>query len=216
VIRLAVAIMAHHSRADRIPLLLERLKPCTDVHVEIDQESVGPWPIAQRCWRSFPRDATHCLILQDDVRLCQDFYVGASRAIRHTPNSPIAFYANHRAISRARESGLSWAPIPSSHFLGGVWGQAQCIPRNYVDPFLRWYENRPEDVNPEFNDPKADDWILGQFLRRNKKQVWATVPSLVEHDCPSESLIGFSNRTKVARWYLGDDKSALSVDWSKK
>ena len=213
-IRLAVAIMAHEKRESRIPAILEKLGTAAgDVFVSIDRDNAGPWPNARKCWEACPDDASHMLILQDDVLLCQDFYVGATRALRHRPNNAISFYANDKRIDEARAAGASWARLPASHHTGGIYGQAQCIPAYFIKPLLRWWDNKPEGHYTEYDDPRYDDWILGQFLKKNRKEVWATVPSLVEHDCPSESLIGYSDRRKVARWYIGDDVSALSIDW---
>jgi len=211
-VKLAIAVMAHPSRMPMVAVLLDSLGR-DDVTVIVDSEEAGPWPTAQRCWKSCPDDATHMLILQDDVKVCRDFVAGAETVLSLRPQSPVAFYANHKVVERARQQGIPWAKIPRSHGLGGVWGQAQCLPSSYIGPFLRWWDNKPEGEFEDFDNPKHDDWILGQFLKKNKKDVWATAPSLVQHMCPSDSLIGYSNKNKVARWYIGDNRSALSVNW---
>lgn len=203
-IKLAVAITLHPAREHRLPKLLADLSPCDDVHVEIDRVGVGPWPQTQKCWRSLPSDASHLLILQDDVVLCRDFYISAVRALRHQRNVPVGFYANHKNIDSAREKGVSWAKIS-----GGVWGQAQCLPRAYVKAFLEWEER----TKPYPDQPNYDDRRLGDFLKERRIPVRCTVPSLVEHGCPSDSLIGYSNKRRVARWFIGEDVSGLSVDW---
>lgn len=202
-IRLSVAIMGHPSRIENIEKLRDELSRSTEVHVQIDHDEEGTWPTAKKCWQALDGKGSHALVLQDDVILCRDFYVGACRAIRHRPASSIAFYANQKSIEEAQEQGKSWARV------SGVWGQAQCIPTSFIPPFLRFSEVHPKPKE----DCKCDDWLLGEFLRLNKQHVWATVPSLVEHGAPNASLIGFSNKNKIARWFIGKDTSALSVDW---
>jgi hypothetical protein len=220
VINLAVAIMAHHSRVDRLPALIDRLKPAAP-HVEIDYENKGPWLTAKRCWEAAPSSASHLLILQDDVRVCLDFYSTVCRLIRYRPGSAIGLYANHKVIDAAKAAGKSWAKVPRScgEGRGGVWGQAQLIPTAWIPRFLSWWAALPAaDITPEPGVRKPflwhDDLLLGLFIGRVMRQdVWCTAPSLVEHDCPTESTIGYSNRNKVARWYIGDAVSGLSVNW---
>lgn len=70
------ALVQHHpSRAHLLPELLERLAPLP-VQVVPDPQPHGLYRSAWRsywaCLRAFPDDATHVLIVQDDVTLCRD------------------------------------------------------------------------------------------------------------------------------------------------
>jgi hypothetical protein len=205
-VKLSVAIMAHPSRLEHVNGMLEKLGRAVEVDVVVDHDELGPWPTARRCWEGTPDGASHRLILQDDLILCRDFYVGACRALRARPASPIAFYANVKKIETARAAGSSWARVSD------IWGQAQCLPTPYIPKFLEWADQHEK---PKL-DPKCDDWLVTEFCRKHRLPVWATVPSLVEHAGASRSLIGFSNKTKVARWFIGEETSALSISWKTK
>lgn len=216
---LAIAIMGHPSRQAGIKRLQEQLRgEGVEPHVELDVDGEGPWPVARRCWGKLADMGSHALIIQDDAVLCMDFYAGASRAIRHRPSHPIAFYANCKTVDQAREAGRSWARVPSP------WGVAQSMPSVWIPTFTAWADKLgPHDPkwvdNIDFKGMPGDDWFIGEFFRRCKIKTWATVPSLVEHGSPKDSLMGHRQITpnqRVARWFIGEDKSALSVDWRKK
>ena len=216
-VELSVAIMAHPSRKDRIPAIEKLLLPYAETRVELDENDEGPWAVAKRCWEGTPENATHSMILQDDVLLCQDFYVGACRAIRHRPASPLAFYANSKSVDEAREQGRAWARV------SGMWGVAQCLPAPYVKALLCWATNALNDPdyadNVDTHGIPGDDWFLSRFLKKAKLKTWATVPSLVEHGLPKNSLMGHRQVRKdqrVARWFIGENVSALSVDFRKR
>jgi len=100
--------------------------------------------------------------------------------------------------------GVAWAVIGD-----GVWGQAFCAPTRFVRPFIEWSARHISE------EMVADDERWAMFVLAMKSHVWCTAPSLVEHMAPGASLIGYSNRTRVARWFIGENVSALSVDWKK-
>lgn len=200
-VHLSVSVMHHPKRASYLPSLLSRLDSRT--HVICDEKSEGVWPTARRAWTSYDPAATHHLVLQDDVVPCLDFLAGAERALSVHPEVPVSFYANRAAVEEARAVRVNWAVIPD-----GAWGQAMCLPVSMIPPWLAWVD---ENVMSSF---KHDDSRLTMWLLRTRCPVWCTAPSLVEHGLPGESLLGNSNRGRVARWYIGADKSALSIDWS--
>jgi hypothetical protein len=195
--------MHHPKRAERLPALVAGLSGFSRPQVVTDVTSAGPWPTAKRAWRAVRAGATHHLVLQDDVLLCRDFAEAASRALAVKPDVPVCFYANRAAVDQARNAGGSWAMIAD-----GCWGQAICLPVPLVDSFLAWEARR---VRPEF---PHDDSRVSMWCVETGRPVWVTVPSLVEHDGHSDSLIG--NRApipRVARWFIGAERSGLDIDW---
>jgi len=212
VIHLSVAIMAHPKRKDRVPEILRRLGPHTETHVSWDPESKGILFNAIEAWGSMPTHATHHLVLADDAVLCRDFYVGAVRAIRHRPQDTIQFYANEMAIEAARAKGRAWARASS-----GLWGLAICLERRVVQALMPLFQ---AELKASATPKKLhDDKIITDFHKRVKKTMWSTVPSLAEHGCPEDSLLGHKNNTHLgqgrARWFVGEDQSALEIDWRK-
>lgn len=218
-ISLAIAIMAHPSRHEGVGELVKKLAPAQPMVVWDPDPDGEPsaWRTARAAWRQLgqQRRASHALLLQDDVTVCRDLKQGLERALRRRPNECVAPYANNQAIEKARDRGFAWASIP-----GGTWGQAICLPKPWIPGFLefaetdfpcRRYSRAPVRELGEGNDDRR----VACFLDAHDKTAWATVPSLVDHTHAGDSLLGHSNKTRVARWYIGDDESALSVDWSK-
>lgn len=175
------------------------------------------WGTAKRCWEALAEmDGSHALLLQEDILICQDFRATVEHCAELQPGKALGFYANRRPVDEARERGDSWVVIPD-----GVWGQATCFPTEWVSPMLEWvatsdhysthYRRRVCDFPPDrWDDRKTTAWL--EYMGR---PVYCTVPSLVQHRKPSTSLVGNSNRNRVARWFIGEDVSGLSVDWSK-
>ena len=149
-------------------------------------------------------NATHHLVLEDDLVLCEDFLEGVIEALSWAPHGPVNFYANRAVVERCREQGSSWARIED-----GYWGQATCFPSDQVREFLSWDR---ANLRPDAfaHDSRKTVWGLA-----TGKWVWCTVPSLVDHEGASSSTIGYSNKNRRARWFIGANNSALSVDWSQ-
>ena len=168
----------------------------------------GLWGTHRRAWAFGTKaGASHHLVLQNDLILCRDFLGGVKEALRHAPHGPVSFYANRKVIETCRARGSSWARIDDAL---GSFGQAIAIPVEQVVEFLRFDRTyfRPEVF--------AYDSRLMLWSRRTGKQVWCTAPSLVQHALPGNSSVGgYSNSKRVARWFIGEDVSALSIDWSK-
>jgi len=106
---------------------------------------------------------------------------------------------------------VSWVPISA------LQGPAVCLPKAVAVCFLRWVdETRAKGV---------DDQLLTRFCRATGLKRWATRPSLVEHGRPLDSLIKGRTRRileelqrkdptrRVASLFIGEDVSALSIDW---
>ena len=89
-----------------------------------------------------------------------------------------------------------------------MWGQAQCLPVEMVEPFLRWERDTWLDVEYGWDDFRLRLWLAMQGMWS-----WATVPSLVEHGAPSQSLIGNGGSQRVARRFAGENVACDQVDW---
>jgi len=207
---LSVSIMGHPSRAERIEALQARLGK--RVPVSMDTGGEGAWRVGRRAWSS-AGEADYHVVLQDDVLVCEDFIASAEQAlwsVRHAlvadhraSTLPVCFYANRKVVTTAREGGSSWALIPD-----GLWGQAICLPTHLVGGMLLWCDENTRDDFYSY-DARITLWALSEGL-----PALVTVPSLVEHDEPSGSLMGHNNKKRVARWFIGEDVSGLPVDWS--
>lgn len=213
-IRLSLAITHSDARPDRRAMLNEMVRKMggadglnrDTAHWQVTKDQGwGLWGTHWRSWAAgmVAAGATHHMVMEDDLLLCADFLAGVKEVLRHAPHGPVSLYANRAVIDVCRERDVHWARIED-----GMWGQCLILPSEQVTEFIRWDR---EHLRPHVfaYDSRLTMWGLA-----TKKPVWCTAPSLVEHAGASVSTIGYSNRNRVARWFIGSDVSALSVDWS--
>ena len=164
-------------------------------HIAVDEyvtdpERLGVWPTTRVAWWRLAlrhEDATHALVLQDDMSLCRGFETILSAAIAARPEHAIQLFTRANFLRNAHEEGDTWATSADL-----VWGGSTVLPMAWVEPFLR-------DVDRAFPaDYPHDDVRLGWWLWKEGIRLWHTVPCLVEHVEPGRSLLGQSNRTRVA------------------
>ena len=167
-----------------------------------DWHKRGVWETAKLAWMdSFGKGSTHHLVLQDDVKVCKNFIDTVYSLIKAKPNDPMCFYANRKVCEKAKEEDARWVSIPD-----GIWGQAVLLPVDMVQDFLMW---EIEHIRPDF---KHDDSRLAMYCVKKKTPVMCPMPSIVEHNGATRSVLGQSNKNKVARWFIGDNNS-LDYDW---
>ncbi|NEE50650.1 hypothetical protein G3M55_39350, partial [Streptomyces sp. SID8455] len=54
----------------------------------------GALRTARAAWAAVAPDATHHVVLQDDVVPCREFAAQVAHAVRELPDTPLALYAN--------------------------------------------------------------------------------------------------------------------------
>ena len=81
--------------------------PSIPLAVVRDTRREGCWPTYRRTLEAAGQ-ASHHLVLQDDLRLCRDFIRSVKEVIRARPENVIALYTNTRAVLTARDRGESW------------------------------------------------------------------------------------------------------------
>jgi hypothetical protein len=175
--------------------------PDIPIAVVEDNKLEGCWPTYRRALEA-AGTASHHLVLQDDLGLCRDFIRSVKEVIRVRPANLIALYTNASAVFAARERGESW--IEKS----GVSGPAVIWPTCLIGEFLEW-EDAHIDRNFLFDTVRVSMWLI-----KTSRRAFATVPSLTEHLGCVSSTMGLNNPDKVATWYIGEDRSALDIDWS--
>lgn len=203
--KLAIAVQHHPSRARLIPKLRRRLGVC---EVVFDPDPASPHRSALRtyveCLRSFPEDATHLLVIQDDAWPCRRFRTRAKAFVAEheehlcalfVPNTGLIGRVMRRAVANGETScelpPRTWAPTVAL-----VW------PRDAAESFLAFVDER-YDVGRQ----RSDDGPVGAWRRRSRARVFAPVPSLVQHPDVVPSLMGRAtaahgrNRARVAVAY---------------
>jgi len=158
-----------------------------------------------------PSDYT--LVLQDDVAVCRDFLPTVQRMLLALPEgAPVALYCPKRDVQDALDAGHHW-----TRCVNGIWGQAMLLPTQTWRRFAAWNAETFLSLGAELKGPTVgDDERVAGFMVKEKTPVWVACPSVVEHLCPSQSLIGFSNSKRVAKRFIGTNVSGLTVDWRVK
>jgi hypothetical protein len=198
-IRVAVAVQHAPWAEERRVMLVDLLQwmsrqyvpegiEVVPVGVEFDRGSrrdpEGVWPSNKRAWLRtlYAHDVTHCLVLQDDMTPCQDFWTGVKASIDAWPEGtpPIVYLCNRQAVDLVIAKGPGWLGLPD-----GTWGGATLMTPDQVKEFLDWEKLFVAESCPSA-DARVDLW-----LRMNGKMAYATVPSLIDH-MGQRSLIGHS------------------------
>jgi hypothetical protein len=206
--KLSVKIMAHKKRAHFIPELVERLG-LTDEDVIWDTNN-NRWHTGRRAWEAVDRDADWGLVVQDDALVCRDLIAGLETALNHIPqNSLLSPYVGtrrpmsgrvERVVQEAIAEDAAFIQMPSLN-----WGVAIGAPTHIIPKMLPWCDKQQY---PNY------DRRIGRFaIDVMRYSTWCTWPSLVDHrEVPS--LVGHGGG-RVAHHFVGEETSALDIDWSK-
>lgn len=202
----SVAVMAHPQRRHLVGRLLEHLdRPAAIAWDERNNE----WDTARRAWLTCDSSASHHLVLQDDAVVCRDLCAGLEAALAHVPaEAPLSLYLGQAQPKRAEvqqianEAGdtTSWITIDGLH-----WGVAVVLPTAVIPDMVAWC-----DRNSAKYDARVSKWLATRHLA-----TWYPWPNLVDHlDGPS-LIPGHGRRPgRRSHRFLGEDVSALDVDWS--
>lgn len=207
---LSTVIMAHPRRERHIPYLLDKMG---EVPIVWDRHS-DRWDTGRRAMLAYDRTKTHHLVVQDDALLPNDFLPAVEQAIQTVPHNPISFYVGKSRpnvdhvqymVERAKASNARWFAME-----GPWWGVAIVIPTYFIERMIEWADKRVKIANY--------DKRLSRFFYQENVLCYYSVPSLVSHRTGPEnpSLVpgrGSSNQ-RVAFEFLGEDASALDIEWS--
>lgn len=166
------------------------------------------------------KEWTHAVIVQDDAVVCENFGETVEKVADVFPEQTVClFYPGAKMHSRryrdkARQQQSSFFPLSRLDFMPVV---AVLWPRVQAESLMAWVEGR---TIPGLRAPyRSDDAVCGSWMRHTKTQVYATLPSLVEHpddtdpvkDGPQKAGRG-ADRSRVAASFVEGDP--LAIDWS--
>lgn len=158
---------------------------------------------ARKAWNlPFKEDITHRCVLQDDLEVCNGFNQAIQRIVNAHPNCIIGLYTS-RNISKM-ETDTPFVEVLG----GGVWGQAIIIPRSIIPKIFEWVDS----INPDY---PHDDAAISEYARLHGVKVLLTRWSLVQHLCPTNSLLKYNNKQKVSKVYIGN-LNAENIFWESK
>lgn len=199
----SVAVMAVPERSDRVTKLLSELK-LDDDRVIWDHYHLGHLPTwLQAVDLALKSDSSHVLILEDDAEPSQDLIPAVEKLIELYPERIFSLYSNSRQVNQARKDNLSF--FKSYRTLSDV---AIVYPADWLRQLRQDYKLRAN----EFVGKGADEM---RVMLRPTLEIWSTVPSLVEHGGFKQSILGHRTWNQKARWFIGQNNSALQIDWTR-
>lgn len=207
----SVAIMAHPLRVAYLQPIIKKLGFQPQIIWDTDNNR---WNTGEKAWLAHDPNASHHLVLQDDVILCNDLMHGCEQIVKHIPLMPISLFLMNKKryglqtiADEAKNRNCSWVILSRLN-----WGQAIILPAPMIKPMIQW-------VNNVCNIPNYDLRIALYLLHKNIPTYY-TMPSLVDHRTDGASLIQ-KNMTepgtqswRYARHFIGANTSALTFDVS--
>jgi hypothetical protein len=178
-LRIGVTIMYHPSRRARVANLVASCAPLVP-QVVCDPDPTGtPSPLrtAKLAWATIRSDATHHLVLQDDVVLADGFAKHLAHALAERPYHAVALYSNWNSphnsylVRRAAATGSPWARLSPAEWTPT---EGLVLPVDQARRLARFLAAIPDEVSD-------DDEMAARFFREMGLPVFATVPHLVDH-----------------------------------
>ena len=195
--KIDIRIMAHPKRAEMAHTLCEHLQRPDDIIVWDDRGlgSGDAMYTAKKAWKAIDKTCTHGIVIQDDVEVVNNFIDYASKCAKAFPKAIFSFYCGRTKMDMLR-ADTPYVKLKGGHCVAGV---AVMMPLHYIDKCFDWIETNLGD------DYKHDDAGISMFAEYNGIDIITTIPSLVQHLCPTKSIVGLNNYQKVSKVYVGED-----------
>lgn len=217
--KVAGIIMAHRARQE----WAEALSAKTGFPIHYDRRQTPTvdndhrWKVGAAAWRKLLKTGAEWgVVIQDDALVCRDLLAGCEQIAEQFPDGGLIslYFGTPRpeqkrsqlAAEAAERSELSYAHMRSLN-----WGVGVMLPLNTVADMLEWASSDPDAVGQNY------DYRIGVYYRDVLDwRTFLTWPSLVDHR-DDGSLVGHVRPwPRVAQNFIGEDASALDVDWTKK
>lgn len=207
-VKIDIRIMASPKRRSHVLSMLEELGLDESVVSYDDRPNGGsPMYTAKKAWLSpVPEGVTHRIVLQDDVEMVNDFVNILHRAVSNFPYSIWSLYEGQSVKYEDRAWNSPYIRIKGCC----CYGVALLMPVEFIVPCFDWAEEMLG------SDYKHDDCAIGLYALINGLTVFSTIPSLVQHLAPTNSLMkGHNRESKVSAVYEGKNISG-KYDWDNR
>lgn len=174
----------------------------------------NPWEGYKQALSGIPQKG-HVLVLQDDVRVCQNFAPVVEQVAEMHPDYPVVLFLSKLPMRIAglairalkKRQACIHTQLRINEFMpvvGVLW------PCHKATEFLNWASTAKLPGYPRVT--LSDDACAGRWAAKTKQTVCFAVPSLVEHDIEIDSLVG--NNRKGGRVALRfEEGDPLERDW---
>lgn len=206
---ISVAIMAHPRRAAQARQLASKFEMLEPMIV-LDPEPDGP-PSAVRtarlAWARATADASHHLVLQEDVDIPTGFEQTLMQAVSLQRDKAIMLSAEWssrtgQAVRAAAFSGANWAPLRNT----SLWAAGVVLPSRSAIEFSRYLQGLVTE---------RDSAALLAFADERGLDVVIPVPNLIQHDSAAPDSMWERTADQGPRRstvYLADVTPALFVN----
>lgn len=169
-----------------------------DSQIFLDKTYEGCVPTARRAY-CYPTDATHILVLQDDIGLCNGFLDICHRMIEAQPDAIISLFPwqfrKHKSIKLRSIRELE-SPYVSTTDVSGC---GVIMPTKYAKPC---WDSIPEDA-------LCDDTSINAWAKDNGISVITTLPAILQHI----GNISVMDITRILRYTVFFDRDPQWADW---
>jgi len=205
---LSVAIMGVPSRRSLYRGGMLNVLP-DGVQIIEDTEGRGVFPTAFRAWSSYNPQATHHLVLHDDLLLPLNFMSLVTNVMERNPENVLSFHAFSVKIHDAFQSGAPWAVCKQ------ISGQANLYPVLILERLMGFCKHQLKPKMPLKPGKKflSDAAAVNMFLRVEHRKAYMPLPNFVQHAAPRDGVAGQNNLGKISPCYIGDYPGA-KFDWS--
>ncbi|MCK7622235.1 hypothetical protein MUU72_03680 [Streptomyces sp. RS10V-4] len=126
-------------------------------------------------WEAIEDDATHHLVVQDDMILSDSFFARARQAIARMPEAALALFAlwdsrNGAAVRFGALTGARWVAAVNEYFPCVAIILPRAVAAGFVDFGRRHLDSWPDDI------------LMGRYLHARGIPSYVSVPSLAEHE----------------------------------
>lgn len=193
--KIAYRIMACEKRRAMVEEIKKKLQGL-DVKVFYDyrpqEERKGTYHTQLQCINdALQGDYTHLVLLQDDILLVNDFDKCIKELIKYKPYDLWTLFC-----PRIHEvnTEVPYAQI----YPANTWGQGNLIPIDMLKQIMKFREEKlPNYI--------YDDGLYLMYCIENKLPVYTTRVALLQHLCPVDSTLGYNNKNKVSKVWIGED-----------
>lgn len=196
--KLDIRIMGVRSRMMYIRRLANHLNvPASNIVIDDRGPGGGgdAWYNAKRAWTAPTGEATHRLVIQDDVIVCNGFVDICNQIIEQFPDAVFAFSCGAWIKPEMRKTDSPYVRLRGSC----ISAQAIIMPVKLIPDMIAWSD---DTFGPEY---KHDDGRIGWYCAYHDIPTYTVIPSLVEH-LQIDSVIPHHNRKdRNCRTWIGTD-----------
>lgn len=198
-----IKIMAHPKRAANVSKILKSLNLADNAVVWDDRPGGGDaMYTARKTWlHSLPMDATHRMVLQDDVEVCENF-VSIINSIAET--HPCRAFTGINFLCPSNYPNYNNTPYYRVYDMPGC---AIMLPEEFIKPCMQWCAESTDAVLKPH-----DDLMISKYCREHNIMMITSFPCIVQHP-DNDTLFKIKyNWKRTSRFY---DKGA-KADWGNK